>query len=197
MNVETRLAQKPRGIVPMRGQLEHEERIALFCQQARNVQADVERVGEISAIGPLIATYLNSQDQSVQLRGGDAAVLHKIDWQAHNISLTHGPSAGNDAHSISVAVCGCAETGSLVLLSGRDNPTTLNFLPDTHIVLIEAQTIDPHFEDIWHRLRGHFGNGPLPRTINMITGPSRSADIEQTMLLGAHGPRRLLIVVIG
>ena len=43
----------------------------------------------------------------------------------------------------------------------------------------------------------HYGKGQMPRTVNWITGPSRSADIEQTLLLGAHGPQRLHVIVVG
>jgi L-lactate dehydrogenase complex protein LldG len=50
---------------------------------------------------------------------------------------------------------------------------------------------------VFAKLRGIYGKGGAPRTLNFITGPSRSADIEQTLLLGAHGPRRLHIVVVG
>jgi L-lactate dehydrogenase complex protein LldG len=90
-----------------------------------------------------------------------------------------------------------AETGTLVLTSGRDNPTTLNFLPDVHIVVVDAADVAADFETVLARLRERFGTGIMPRTVNMITGPSRSADIEQTLLLGAHGPRKLHVVVVG
>ena len=91
-----------------------------------------------------------------------------------------------------------AETGTLVLTSGPDNPTTLNFLPDTHIVVVDAKDIAGDYETVWHaRCARHYGEGALPRTVNLITGPSRSADIEQTLILGAHGPRRLHVMVVG
>ncbi|MGC2780786.1 MAG: LUD domain-containing protein, partial [Bradyrhizobium sp.] len=80
---------------------------------------------------------------------------------------------------------------------GPDNPTTLNFLPDNHIVVLDAATLAGDYESVLARLRDVFGTGRMPRTINMITGPSRSADIEQTLILGAHGPRRLHVIVVG
>ncbi len=83
------------------------------------------------------------------------------------------------------------------MLSGSENPTTLNFLPDNHIVVLDAGDLVGDYESFWTALRGTLGKGVLPRTVNWITGPSRSADIEQTMFLGAHGPRRLHIVLIG
>jgi L-lactate dehydrogenase complex protein LldG len=98
---------------------------------------------------------------------------------------------------MSHALAGVAETGTLVLTSGPDNPTTINFLPETHIVAVRADDIVGDYESVWDAFRLRFGRGALPRTVNMITGPSRSGDIEQTILLGAHGPRRLHIVVVG
>jgi L-lactate dehydrogenase complex protein LldG len=83
-----------------------------------------------------------------------------------------------------------------MLTSGADNPTTLNFLPDTHIVVLQASDIAGDYETLWGRLRERYGAGTMPRTINWITGPSRSADIEQTLILGAHGPRRLHVIVV-
>jgi L-lactate dehydrogenase complex protein LldG len=98
---------------------------------------------------------------------------------------------------VSHAFAAVAETGTLVLTSGADNPTTLNFLPDVHIVVVAARDVAPDFESALTRLRGRFGAGVMPRAVNMITGPSRSADIEQTLILGAHGPRKLHVVVVG
>ena len=96
--------------------------------------------------------------------------------------------------SLTHAFAGIAETGTLMLRSGADAPTTLNFLPDTNIVLIEAGRIVGAYEEAWAMLRA--AGGAMPRTVNFITGPSRSADIEQTLQLGAHGPRRLHILLL-
>jgi L-lactate utilization protein LutC len=82
----------------------------------------------------------------------------------------------------------------LVLLSGSFWPTTFDFLPDDHVVVLERERILTHIEDVWALLRAR-GEG-VPRTINFITGPSRTADVEQTIQLGAHGPRRLHVILV-
>jgi len=81
-----------------------------------------------------------------------------------------------------------------MLLSGAQTPTTLNFLPDAHIVVLPAERIVGPYEEAWQRLRKQ--QVAMPRTVNLITGPSRSADIEQTLQLGAHGPMQLHIIVL-
>jgi L-lactate dehydrogenase complex protein LldG len=83
------------------------------------------------------------------------------------------------------------------MVSGHENPSTLNFLPDNHIIVVSAKDIASDYEAVWNRIRFAYGKGTMPRTVNWITGPSRSGDIEQTLLLGAHGPRRLHVVVVG
>jgi L-lactate dehydrogenase complex protein LldG len=108
-----------------------------------------------------------------------------------------GPSDGTDLVALSHAFAGVAETGTLVLLSGPENPTTLNFLPDTHIVMVKAEDVAGDYESVWRRLRAIYSHHHMPRTVNLVTGPSRSADIEQTLILGAHGPRALHILVVG
>ena len=99
--------------------------------------------------------------------------------------------------AVSHAFGAAAESGTLMLVSGPDNPTTLNFLPDTHVVVLDAKDVAGDYETLWRRVREKFGEGTMPRTVNLITGPSRSADIEQTLILGAHGPRRLHVMVVG
>ncbi len=111
--------------------------------------------------------------------------------------MVEGPSRGKDLTAVSHAFAAVAESGTLVLLSGPDNPTTLNFLPDHHLVVVDAKDIAGDYETVWDRLREVYGVGGMPRTVNFITGPSRSGDIEQVHLLGAHGPRSLHVLVVG
>ncbi|MDX1401836.1 MAG: LUD domain-containing protein, partial [Kiloniellales bacterium] len=110
--------------------------------------------------------------------------------------VSEGPARADDGASLSPAFAGVAETGTLMLHSGEKIPTTLNFLPDDHIVLLKASRIVAGYEDGWDLLRAQSKDGLLPRTVNFITGPSRTADIEQKIELGAHGPRRLHILLL-
>ena len=83
------------------------------------------------------------------------------------------------------------------MVSGKDNPTTINFLPEHHIVVVDAADIDGDLEAVLAKIRKSYGKGKMPRTLNLISGPSRSGDVEQKIILGAHGPRALHIIVVG
>ena len=99
---------------------------------------------------------------------------------------------------VSVCIsCKAAETGTIVMLSGHENPTTINFLPEHHIVVVDAGAIQGDLETVLADIRTHYGKGNMPRTVNLISGPSRSGDIEQKLVLGAHGPRALHLIVVG
>jgi L-lactate dehydrogenase complex protein LldG len=152
----------------------------------------------VDAIPSAVAALLRKHNLPMQARRGDDPRLAALPWdRERQLEITTGASDGDQFVSISHAFAGVAETGTLVMASGPDNPTTLNFLPDTHIVVVDAKDIAGDYETVWQRVRESFGIGHLPRAINMITGPSRSADIAQILILGAHGPRRLHVLVVG
>jgi L-lactate dehydrogenase complex protein LldG len=195
--VETRLKQAPAGIVPKRGQGDLSARLATFKAEAERAQASVSEVREWADAPGEIARFLREGNHAATLRMGDDPRLAGLPWGETSLDIQRGPSDGRDPNSVSAAFAGVAETGTLALVSGADNPTTLNFLADNHIVVLPRDEIEADYESVFAKLRGVYGKGAAPRTVNFITGPSRSADIEQTLLLGAHGPRRLHIVVVG
>jgi L-lactate dehydrogenase complex protein LldG len=143
-----------------------------------------------------VAEFLRGHNLSADLRIGEDLRLRAMPWAETALEIQQGPSIGGDLNAVSHAFGGVAETGTLIMTSGPENPSTLNFLPDNHIVVLSAKDITGDYETIWDKLRATYGRGQMPRTVNMITGPSRSADIEQTLLLGAHGPRRLHIIIV-
>jgi L-lactate dehydrogenase complex protein LldG len=196
--VDGRLAEHPRGIVPARGNLAAAARGDLFARMVEAAVGTVERAAVPADIPAAIAAYLRRHNLPPAIRYGEDRRLAALPWdRERTLDIRRGPSAGNDVAAVSHAFAAVAETGTVILVSGKDNPTTLNFLPDVHIVVVEAADIAGDYETVMARLRQHFGAGRLPRTVNMITGPSRSADIEQTLILGAHGPRRLHVIVVG
>jgi L-lactate dehydrogenase complex protein LldG len=193
--VEDRLEHAPKGTIPARGQRDATGRKALFCAEAERLLASIAEVACAAEVPAEVAAYLRDRNFPAKLRMGDDPFLAALPWQTTDIDISHGSSDGSDGVGLSHAFGAVAESGSLVLVSGSANPTTLNFLPETHIVIVAAQDIVGDYEEIWQRLRVTYGKGVLPRSVNFITGPSRSADIGQTMQLGAHGPRDLHIIV--
>jgi L-lactate dehydrogenase complex protein LldG len=194
--VDARLEAPPPRPIPTRGQLDPAGRIDLFCRMAESVQATVARVEGDATVPAAVAEHLRRHNLPAEVRMGADSRLAALPWADTQIEVKRGASDGSDAVGVSHAEAGVAETGTLVLLSGPDNPTTINFLPDTHIVVVRAADIVGDYETVWRRLREKLGPGAMPRLVNLITGPSRSADIEQTLLLGAHGPRALHIAVV-
>ena len=195
--VDDRLARAPKGIIPARGQGSPAEQVALFVKMAERAAASVTRVADESAIPAAVADYLRAHNLPAALRLGDDPLLNGLVWSRTSIEVKHGASDGTDAVGLSHAAAGVAESGTLILASGRDNPTTINFLPETHLVVLKATDVVGDYEAIWPGIRARYGKGAMPRTVNWVTGPSRSGDIEQTILHGAHGPRRLHIVLVG
>ena len=194
--VTERIAKAPRGIVPERGQLQGAALLALFEDQAKATLATIDRVKGRDAVPEAIAEFLRRTNLPARLRMGADARLAAMPWDRTALELSHGKSDGGDLVAVNHAFAGVAETGTLVITSGPDNPSTLNFLPDYAIVVVDAKDISGAYEDVWQRIRDRAGKGHMPRTVNWITGPSRSGDIEQKLLLGAHGPRSVHIVLV-
>ncbi len=194
--VETRLATPLRGPVIARAELPQAEKVALFCQWAEFNSATVARVAATEVAGEVTA-YLARNNLPAEAAMAPSPLLEGYDWAGQEmLSLRRGAGRGDDQVSITGAFAAIAETGTLVMASGPDHPVSLNLLPDTHIVVLREADIVAGYEDVWIRLRQRYGKDGMPRTVNTITGPSRTADIEQTIELGAHGPRRLHIVLV-
>ncbi len=161
---------------------------------AEEVQATVTRVPSIEAVPEAVARYLAAENLPAELVMAPDPGLDDVPWETRPLlRIRRGRAEPDDAVSLTPCFAAVAETGTLMLLSGPQTPTTLNFLPDTHIAVVRADQVVATYEDGWDRLR--VGRS-LPRVVNFITGPSRTGDIEQRIVLGAHGPRRLHIVVI-
>ncbi|MFQ5783668.1 MAG: lactate utilization protein C [Alphaproteobacteria bacterium] len=193
--VAARLGAHEPGPLPARGRRDAEGRIALFVAMAEEVSASIARVGAPEDVPGAIAAYLGEHNLPAKAARAPDPALDIIPWDARPLlSLRRGPAQADDAAGITGAFAGIAETGTLMLVSGAEHPSTLNFLPDTHIVVVNCGQVVGTYEEGWARLRAR--DGSMPRTVAFVTGPSRTADIEQTIHLGAHGPRRLHIVLV-
>jgi len=164
----------------------------------RNVEKEfgsVTRVEDMDAVPGAVADYLAAQNLPGSFIMAPHPELQAIPWSARPLlDVREGRAQASDAVSVQHGFAGIAETGTLMLPSAPERPVTLNLLADTEVVVLRASTIVGAYEEAWDKLRAEVG--AMPRNVMLITGPSRSADIEQTLELGAHGPRRLHIVLV-
>lgn len=195
--VAGRLSRHVRNLIPARGDLDRAGRVDLFAELIAQVDATVDRVATTGDVPAALSNYLRGQNLPASAVRAPDPRLDAIPWASQpQLDLHAGKADPADEVSVTGAFGAIAETGTLMLTSGPDSPTTLNFLPETHVVVLWADQITGSFESQWDALRSFHGEGKMPRTVNFITGPSRSADIEQTLQLGAHGPRRLHVIFV-
>ena len=189
-----RLSEPHANLIPARADLDNDGRIRLFAAQAEAVHATVRRVDRYRDLPHAVIDYLRLHNLPPRLVMASDPLLAQADWRSTMLEIRHGPAVDQDLVGLTTAYAGIAETGTLMLLSAPETPTTLAFLPETSLVALSAERIVRAYEDAFALLRAE--RGALPRSLNFITGPSRSGDIEQTLQLGAHGPRRLCVLLV-
>jgi len=177
--------------VPAAGRTQGDDRIEQFMAKAVAVDATASRIASLDDLPKALAQELRSRNLPAAIRTGEDPAFDR-DWGTVERSV--GTGRLDEPATLSRAEFAMAETGTLILASGPQNPVTLTFLGETHFVVIPAEDIKAGFEDMWEAWRER---GLDPRTVNMVTGPSRSADIGQTLQLGAHGPVALHVFVVG
>jgi L-lactate dehydrogenase complex protein LldG len=190
-----RLDRHPRQLIPARSRLPHGEQVDLFVSNVAKEFGTVTRVADAGEVPGAVADYLAAQNLAGDLVMAPHPELRCIDWSSRPLlSIREGRAEASDMVSVQHGFAAIAETGTLMLPSATERPTTLNILTDTEIVVLRAARVVGAYEEAWDLLRSEIG--AMPRNVMLVTGPSRSADIEQALELGAHGPRRLHIVLI-
>ena len=168
------------------------EPVARFCERALTLATTVDHAGSSAEAPQAVARYL--EQYNLPRNAVCWPELTELEWHASGINVDARATQGSDLVGITGAFCAIAETGTLMLLSGPRTPGATSLLPETHIAIVSASRIVRGMEDAWNLLRAE--RGTLPRAVNFISGPSRTADIEQTLVLGAHGPYRVHVVLI-
>jgi L-lactate dehydrogenase complex protein LldG len=199
--LSARLENHPRHLIPARSRLPRSEQVALFIRNVEKEYGSVQRVPDHAAIPPAVSDYLAAQNLPPELAVAPHPELQAIPWADRPmLKLREGRAAPNDLVGVQHAYAAVVETGTLVLPSGPERPSTLNLLPETAIVVLRASRVVGAYEEAWDLLRSEWEDGAtggfMPRTVMLVTGPSRSADIESTLELGAHGPRRLHVLLV-
>ena len=195
--LKARLDAHAPHLIPARAQVGHAEQIALFMAKAEALGATVARLSATDRVPAAVRDYLAAHNLPMQIKMSPDPALDTLPFdQTPMIEITRGAAALADNVSLTPVFTAIAETGTLCLVSGPETPSTLNFLPENHIALVRSSQIIGTLEESWARIRDKFGAGRLPRTVNLVSGPSRTGDIEQMLIMGAHGPRRLHILIV-
>jgi L-lactate dehydrogenase complex protein LldG len=190
--VRSYLEAHPRGPLPDVGG----DLVARFRARAESMQSTTEEVAAEADVPAAVARYLGAH--KLPVAGCVWPALAHLDWRGAGLALEARPprreNGGEDLVGVTGAFAGVAETGTLMVVSGPETPASTSLLPETHVAVLHAGRILPHMEEAWDLARKAFGQ--FPRAINFISGPSRTGDIEQQLVLGAHGPYRVHIVIV-
>lgn len=173
-------------------------RVLRFMQRAQDMESTVERVAERTLIPAAVRRYIDALPLAAAVVNRHAGVcwpeFAALDWTGAGLKIEPRPTQGGDWLGISGVFCAIAETGTMAILAGAEAPTATALLPDTHVAVVPASRIVDAMEDAFALIRRE--RSALPRAVNLISGPSRTGDIEQTIVLGAHGPFRVHVIVV-
>ena len=168
------------------------DRVAHFEAQAQRMASTTDRVARMDDVPAAVARFLSAT--GLGMRGVRWPALDGCDWAAAGLALEPRAPTGDDLLGVTGVFAAIAETGTLMMLSGPDSPASTHLLPETHVAVVPASRVVGHYEDAFALVRGE--RGRTPRAMNLVSGPSRTGDIEQTIVLGAHGPYRVHIVIV-
>ncbi len=165
---------------------------AEFRRRSEALSSTVDRVGAMAEAPAAVARYL--REAGLPPQAACVPALAGLDWAGAGLRVE--PRGARDADLVGITGCFCAiaETGTLMLCSATESPATVSLLPETHVAVVPAARIVAGMEEAWALARRELGE--LPRAVNFVSGPSRTGDIEQTIVLGAHGPYRVHIVLV-
>lgn len=166
--------------------------VARFRQQAERTSQTLDAVNSLDEVPAAAARYLAGLGLPKQAIAWKT--LDGLPWQASGIAVEFRKPVNEDLVGVTGCFCAVAETGTLMLLSGPDTFSSAALLPETHIAVVPVSRIVPSIEDAFALAKAE--RGELPRATNFISGPSRTGDIEQTIVLGAHGPYRVHVILV-
>lgn len=186
--VDQYIAAHPRGPLPH----VDADAVARFRDRALNLATTLEELRSVAEIPVAVARYLNGLN--LPPAGVCWPEFAALDWAAQGLQVATRAANGKDLVGITGAFCAIAETGTLMMCSGPQTPPAASLLPETHIAVVPCNRVVARMEDAWSLLRVE--HAEMPRAVNFVSGPSRTADIEQTVTLGAHGPYRVHVILI-
>lgn len=201
-SAQKRLYENPNHLIPKIGLLKtKKQRIDRFTEQAEKVDANIYNIKKINDLPKLSANIMAQYNIDQKMQCAPHTLLKKLKWEKHITEFDYGSANEEDIFSLSVAYAGVSETGTLAFLTGAESPKSLIFLAQHHLVLLPTSKLYANYEQVFAAMRKDYDStnrmmsDKMPRSLNFVTGPSRTADIEQTLTLGAHGPLSLHIIL--
>jgi L-lactate dehydrogenase complex protein LldG len=197
---QARIAGHKANLVPSRAAGDAETLVKRFVAFAEEVAATVHRVATPDEVPAAVATFLAGHNLPTELVAAPDPALDAYPWAKQPLlTIERRAARPDDVTSLTGAVLGVAETGSVMVRSGTRSPQSLHFMPPNHVAIVRASDIVGSYEAGWANLRARMaaeGEPFPPRTVTLITGPSRTSDIEKTSYVGIHGPHKLHIILV-
>ena len=168
--------------------------IARFMRMAKANAATTARVSGMEEVPRAAAEWLRGRGAAPRMVcAGDLA---ELDWGGAGIAAECRGAVDGDEAGATRIVAAAADTGAMLQASDSGHSLTLSLLPPLHLAALRAEDILADMDSVWARMFELHPDIP-PRAACLISGPSRTADIEQTLVLGAHGPLAVHVVIAG
>ena len=182
-----RMTAHAANTIPGRARLSGEARIEEFIEMLERVQGTVARIDDMAAVPRAVEEYLGGGEVCL------TAEVSRMNLPWHETGLHLVPWSAKTSFDVCVTAClaAAAETGTLVVRSSPLTPLTQHFLGETHIAILKSSQLHGAYEDVWPVVRD-----AMPRHLTFVSGPSCTGDIEMVMEYGAHGPRRLHVILV-
>ena len=187
--VRAHISKHQRGPLPT---FARHDPVQHFIEECARLSTTITEVAELVDVPREVARYIASE--SLQSRCVGWSEFAALDWRVAGIEYDNRPANGDDLIGVTGCFCAIGETGTLLLLSAPATPKSTALLPETHICVVKRSRMVPTMEDAFALVRDEIGEPP--RATFFVSGPSRTADIEQTIVIGAHGPYRVHVILI-
>lgn len=187
--VRSHIARHERGPLPS---IALHDPVRHFIEECARLNTTLAELADPDQVPREVARYIAAE--SLQPRCVGWQELSALDWQGAGVRFDNRPATGDDLIGVTGCYCAIGETGTLLLLGAPATPKSTALLPETHICIAKKSRMVPTMEDAFALMRSEIGEPP--RAVFFVSGPSRTADIEQTLVIGAHGPYRVHVILI-
>jgi len=187
--VRLHIAQHVCGPLPS---IAMQDPVTHFISECARLKSTTAELADLTVLPAEVARYVAANTLAPRCVGWHE--FAGLDWAGAGIQFDDRPANGNDLIGLTGSFCGIGETGTLLLLGAPATPKATALLPETHICVVKKSRIVATMEDSFALMRNEIGEPP--RATFFVSGPSRTADIEQTLVIGAHGPYRVHVILI-